>query len=376
MNGISRVCPACQGGLGPATRFCPKCGRPTGFAAPTPAPSRPVPGDPVSNNPVAAPGDGPGYTVVAPPAAAQPSPDLTVTAAQPAFRALPYQSPVPPTARPQALPPGPPQYRPPPSPYPQTYQRPALEQQPRDPQGFRPYEPAVPPAIPPRQPPRRHDGRRSGSFPALWIILLVLLVGGGAAGVLIAHPFRHPTPRETANAGPSPSAPGTGAVSPAGARSASPSAPAVTEQQAAASVATMLSQSVSDRAAIGNAASDVASCGPNLASDPKAFDNAATSRKSLLASLASMTGRAALPPALISDLTQAWQASVTADQAYAKWASDEIANGCVPDDTNDPGYQAANTPNRNATRYKTAFVAQWNPVAAKYGLSRYQQGQL
>jgi hypothetical protein len=138
----------------------------------------------------------------------------------------------------------------------------------------------------------------------------------------------------------------------------------------------MLSQSVSDRAAISNAASDVASCGPNLASDPKTFDNAATSRKSLLASLASITGRAALPAALISDLTQAWQASVNADQAYAKWASDEIANGCVPDDTNDPGYQATNTPNRNATKYKTAFVAEWNPVAAKYGLPRYQQGQL
>ena len=314
---------------------------------------------------------------MAPPAVGPP-PDLTVTATQPAFRGLPYQSPVPPARGPQAPPPGLPQHHPAPS-YPPTYERPASEQQPRDPQGFRPYQPAVPPTIPPRQPPRRHDGRRSGSFQALWIILLVLLAGGAAAGVLIAHPFSHPTPRQTANAGASPPAPGTRAASPTAARTASPSAPSapsVTEQQAAASVATMLSQSVSDRAAISDAASDVASCGPNLASDPKTFNNASTSRKSLLASLTSMPGRATLPPALISDLTQAWQASVAADQAYAKWATDEDAKGCVPNDTNDPGHQATNTPNLNATKYKTAFVAEWNPVAAKYGLPQYQQGQL
>jgi hypothetical protein len=89
-----------------------------------------------------------------------------------------------------------------------------------------------------------------------------------------------------------------------------------------------------------------------------------------------MPGRAALPPALISDLTQAWQASIAADQAYAKWANDEVVQGCVQNDTSDPGYQATVTPNENATTYKTAFVTQWNQVAARYGLTQYQQGQL
>ncbi len=83
-----------------------------------------------------------------------------------------------------------------------------------------------------------------------------------------------------------------------------------------------------------------------------------------------MPGRAALPAALVSDLTQAWQASIAADQAYAKWANDEITQGCVANDTSDPGYQATVTPNANATKYKTAFVGQWNPVAAQYGLTR------
>jgi hypothetical protein len=227
----------------------------------------------------------------------------------------------------------------------------------------------------------------------LWIILLVLLVGGGVAGLLIAHPFSRSAIRETASTGTKPAAPGgspAGSASPGGAASAtpaapgggtaspaaSPSSPAVTEQQAAASVASMLSQSVSDRAAIGNAATDVGSCGPNLSADPKVFDDAASSRKSLLARLTAMPGRAALPAALLSDLTQAWQASIAADQAYAEWANDMVTQGCVANDTSDPGYQATVTPNANATKYKTAFVGEWNPVAAKYGLTQYQQDQL
>jgi hypothetical protein len=211
-------------------------------------------------------------------------------------------------------------------------------------------------------------------------VLLVILVGGGtAAALLITHPFSHPALRETAStkatATTAPSA-GPATASGAASPSASPTASAVTRQQAATNVATMLSQSVSDRAAIIGAASDVASCGPALASDAKVFQDAAASRQSLLASLTTLPGRPALPPALISDLSQAWQASIAADRAYAQWAGDEVSKGCVPNDTNDPGYQATIAPNLNATKYKTAFAAQWNPLAAQYGLKQYQQGQL
>jgi hypothetical protein len=251
--------------------------------------------------------------------------------------------------------------------------------------------PMEPPAGPVRQPPRRHDGRRAGSSLTLWVILLVLLVGGGVAGLLIAHPFSHPALRTTASTGSRPATqggsaaggavPASPAVSTAPATpstSASPSASrrAVTEQQAATSVDTMLSQSVSDRAAIISAAGDVGDCGPSLSSDPKVFDDAASSRKSLLDKLTVMPGQAMLPAALLVDLTQAWSASIDADQAYAKWASDEIAQGCVPDDTSDPGYQETVTPNLDATKYKTAFATEWNPIAAKYNLTQYQQGQL
>jgi hypothetical protein len=235
-----------------------------------------------------------------------------------------------------------------------------------------------------RQPPRRHDGNRSGVPLALWVILLVILLGGGAAaGLLLAHPFSKPGAKEAAGAGGASAGRGTAAAGPAGSAAtttaASPasatSAPAVTEQRAATSVATMLGQSVSDRAAINDAYNDVLACGPSLASDAGVFDNAASSRRKLLASLAAMPGRAALPPALLSDLTQAWQASITADQAFATWASDEAA-GCTPNDTGSAAYQATITPDTNATKDKTAFVAQWNPLATRYNLTRYQQNQL
>jgi hypothetical protein len=401
MDGISRICLGCQAELGPKMRFCPKCGQPAGAAAAGP-------GEQAPGGPTATQSGGPGFTAAAPPAPAWDPPGWgEPTATQP----RPYQPQRPPPAWPQssAYPPPAPSY--PPS----AYQRPPYEPNPSAPPGppgpppfesFRPHQAAAPTGEPlagappgaaagppppgpqsqplpgpPRQPPRRHDGNDPGTPMALWIILLVILLGGGAAAaLLLAHPFSHQAINETASSGTKSAAPASGAASPAASPTApatsSASAPAVAEQQAATSVASMLGQSVSDRAAIVSASNQVASCGPSLSAAPKVFDDAASSRQSLLANLTAMTGRDALPPALLSDLTNAWQASIAADQAYATWASDELAKGCEPNDTSDPGFLATEAPNANATKYKTAFVAQWNPVAARYGLTKYQQGQL
>ena len=123
----------------------------------------------------------------------------------------------------------------------------------------------------------------------------------------------------------------------------------------------MLASSVTDRTAINNAYNDVYRCGPNLDGDAAVFTRAVSSRRALLASLASMPGRAALPPALLSDLTNAWQASMAADQGLATWAHDEVSRGCVAGDTNDPGYRTTITPDNEATEYKTDFTAAVEP---------------
>lgn len=141
-------------------------------------------------------------------------------------------------------------------------------------------------------------------------------------------------------------------------------------------MAGMLAQSTTDRTAITNAVADVSACGPNLAADAGVFTKAAKSRQSLLASLAAMPGRTALPPALVSDLTSAWRASIAADDDFARWANDELANGCVAGDTADPGYQAAAAPDSEATASKQAFTALWNQLAVRYGLTQYQWDQL
>ncbi len=141
-------------------------------------------------------------------------------------------------------------------------------------------------------------------------------------------------------------------------------------------MAALLSQSATERTATNAAANDVASCGPTLKSDPAVFGQAVTSRQALLTKLAAVPGRATLPPALVTDLTGAWKASIAADQAYVRWANDELAKQCVPNDTADPGFQATVTPNQQATTDKTQFAAAWNTVAAKYGLTKYQPGQL
>jgi len=221
------------------------------------------------------------------------------------------------------------------------------------------------------------------------VLLGVVVVAAAVAAILLTHPFSHPKASAASpgsGAGPATAAPSGGGPSGRGTASrptgtasagpASPSAAAGTEQQAATQVATMLARSVSDRSAVGGAAADVANCGPNLAADKKAFSKAAASRNALLASLKTVPGQAKLPAALLSELTAAWQASVTADQAYAQWAGDEIARGCVRNDTRDQGYQAASAADSAATKDKAAFTAAWNPVAARYRLTRYQPGQL
>ena len=319
-----------------------------------------------------------------------------------------FEPPASPLAANQPLASPPPVYQPPAyqpdAQRPQPYRSPGYEQPPMPYPGpgyqppYRPpFEPAPgggPPG-PPAQPgpPRRPGGgNRRSRAPLFWSVLAAAAAVAVVAIVVLLHPFSHhetineaatsakTAPPTASVAASSPAASGSASSSPAASASASasPSASseAVAEKQAASNVAGMLASSVTDRTAINNAYDDVYGCGPNLDSDAAVFTRAVSSRRALLASLATMPGRAALPPALLSDLTSAWQASMAADQGLATWAHDEVTQGCVKGDTKDPGYQTTITPDNEATEYKTDFTAAWNPIAAQYGLTTYQQSQL
>jgi hypothetical protein len=156
-----------------------------------------------------------------------------------------------------------------------------------------------------------------------------------------------------------------------------PSATAAPNERAAASaLASLLGQSVTDRDAIVNAVGAVNQCTSGLSQAPKAFQDGASGRQKLLQQLAQLSGRATLPAAMLRELTGAWQASATVDTDLGKWAQDEVSHGCHQNDHNDANFVASNTPDVQASNDKAAFVAMWNPIAAKYGLTRYSTSQL
>jgi hypothetical protein len=147
-------------------------------------------------------------------------------------------------------------------------------------------------------------------------------------------------------------------------------------RQAAVRLSGLLAHSVTDRAAVIDAATDVRGCGPSLHQDARTFASAASSRQRLLSRLGSLPGRSLLPAAMLQDLTGAWQASAQVDLDLARWAQDNSARGCHRTSRSDAGLRASYVPEGQAIAGKRAFASLWKPVARRYGLTTYQPNQL
>ena len=183
--------------------------------------------------------------------------------------------------------------------------------------------------------------------------------------LLIAHSLHGITGGGSAAAQPTAKQPTRGAT-----------ATAPSQRTAAAGLATLLAQTAADRSSIVSAVGAVEGCTATLGQAPQVFQTAAASRQRLLQQVAGLPGRSALPAPMLQELTGAWQASATVDQDLGRWAKDEVARGCRPGDHADANFQASGAPDVQATNDKTAFVARWNAIAAKYGLTRYRTSQL
>jgi len=146
-------------------------------------------------------------------------------------------------------------------------------------------------------------------------------------------------------------------------------------RQAAVRLSGLLAQSVTDRAAVIDAAADVRGCGSSLPQDAQTFARAASSRQRLLSRLAILPGRSQLPAAMLQDLTGAWQASAQVDTDLAGWAEDNITRGCHHGSRSDARLRASSVPESQANAGKQAFASLWNPVAERYGLTTYQPNQ-
>jgi hypothetical protein len=356
----SQLCPHCGSELRPEARFCRTCGQSVlaSETAPVPFPDLPA----------AQPGARPGAAATAPGTVPLNLPDGGV--APPAWSGAET---VTASAVPAAPASGPSGWAPPPADEQATRYQPADQQ----PAGYQPPDYQSPDYPPPGHRSPSGGGSRRGRI-IVAILAVIVAVGGIAAGLLIARAHANsghqPSAGQSTPAGSSgPASAGSpGSVPPSSGAPSSASAP--TEQQGATNLSALLAQSGSDRGAINSAYNDVMSCGSTLSQDQATFQQAATSRQSLLSRLATMPDASALPAGMTSSLTRAWQASITADQDYAAWAGDESAS-CTPNGS-DANLTAAGGPDLQATTDKTAFVNSWNPIAQQYGLQTYAQDQI
>jgi hypothetical protein len=198
--------------------------------------------------------------------------------------------------------------------------------------------------------------------------MVPVTVGGGLAVIVVAALLLSMHGGSSSNNAGNGTAGGTPTASAGGTS-------ALTQQQAATALSGLLAQGGKDHADVNAAFSNVEACGKGLSQDAQVFATAATNRRTLLTKLAQLPGRAALPPAMISDLTTAWQASATVDADLAKWATNAAAH-CRKGNLNDPNYKATFPFDSQATNGKIAFVKLWNPLAKKNGLPAVQSAEL
>ncbi len=214
------------------------------------------------------------------------------------------------------------------------------------------------------RPPRRPLGPRRPLLIVIAAATVVVIV----AGIVLVKALSGSPPASGATGA-------TGATGTAGATSSASSQDA--RRQAAVQLDRLLAQSVTDRAAVTNAAEDARACGPSLSQDAQTFARSASSRQQLLSRLGSLPGRSQLPAAMLQALTSAWQASAQVDTDLSRWAQDNVTRGCHHHRGRSDAYlRASAAPETRATVAKRAFSAQWNPIARQYGLTTYQRNQL
>jgi len=223
------------------------------------------------------------------------------------------------------------------------------------------------------------SGHRSGGPWLVVAVVAIVVVLGLAGGLVFALRSGHSAPKKAAlsvTTEPSHSASRQRTTTTTTTTTSSTTSSVPSEQQEAQALSALLTQSVTDRSSINAASGDMSACGPDLLQDQQIFTTAEASRQTLLSQLSMDSGFSALPALMVTALHGAWQASEQVDEDYATWASDEVSNGCTPDDTSDPNYEAAVTPNQTATQDKMAFASAWDPIATTYNLPTYQWDQL
>lgn len=217
------------------------------------------------------------------------------------------------------------------------------------------------------RPARTSRERRTGALPIVVLSLVALVALAVSGWVLLTRddgpPARRaaaPLPSVTASATPSRT------PTPSATTSRNPVDEVATAQ--AGGLDALVDRSSQSRGAVAPAATALSACTTSPAAALAVFEQAAAGRRALLGELDALP-LDALPEgaALRSGFAAVLRTSADADDAFAAWARRQ-GSTCTPD-PGDPdlvrGLQVSATGARPA---KDAFVGQWNPVAARYGL--------
>lgn len=205
-------------------------------------------------------------------------------------------------------------------------------------------------------------------------LIAVCAVGGILVAVLSGGGGNPKQPRQAPVA--EASAAGSASASTGSSAGGSPSALGPDAQAQAQALANLLGQASASRQAVVGAVASIGKC-DNPAAAQQALTQASGQRQQLLTSLTALkVDKLPTGPQLVQQLTQAWQASASADDAYAAWAGD-AAGGCDPAKVSgDAHKQAGDQASGTASGAKKQAAATWNAIAGQAGLSTLNDYQL
>ncbi|MGW5196668.1 hypothetical protein [Streptomyces spiralis] len=129
----------------------------------------------------------------------------------------------------------------------------------------------------------------------------------------------------------------------------------------------LLAENTGRRGGVADAVQSMTHC-TGLQSARRVFTEAARARADLVTRLDALSVDA-LPGGLTSTLRTAWRSSEKADRAYARVVDDVSGDCSAAAVTASGAWQDAADASAEATRAKQEFVADWNPLAERYGLT-------
>ncbi|GGZ45676.1 hypothetical protein GCM10010387_45230 [Streptomyces inusitatus] len=297
--------------------------------------------------------------------------------------------PPPPPGAPYGIRPGAPGDRPPPAEFDNLFRTGEGAPQPVPQQQFPPPRPLGTP--PPRTPQPRGAGegshrraqrrtaaprRRMGAPVVAAVVVGCAVLGLGVGALMFGGDDGEKDPASAADPATA-SAPPSTAPSAAPSTSTAPPAEDPVKTQAKA-LDLLLADSNDSRAAVIRSVANIRQC-KNLGQAAADLRAAAEQRRSLVTRLGGLDiGELPESEDLAESLTEAWQASASADDHYAAWADQTgRKKGCKNGKARNTSRAAeGNSASGEATEAKQEAAALWNPIAAAHGLPRRGSHQL